>query len=215
VLGLKNDLVVDDSLAIAVAQALGRNELTRSEQVFVGAQNGVITLNGQVGNTDEREAAEAIAARIPQVCGVVNYLRAPNVVVDPEEQQLRQPPIGREVYTTDILLGLVERVVINPRNRRVTAFVVHGNFPDPEATGKRRLPDDVAQQERRVVIHIQAVRCETDSSVLIEISSGEAARNRDYEPTDFVNPPEGLQPPYPYRRDDVLFDWEKSDVPKS
>jgi hypothetical protein len=58
------------------------------------------------------------------------------------------------------------------------------------------------------------VRYETDSSVLLDVSSVEAARYRDVNSTDFGSPPEGWQPPYPYHRDDVLFVREREIEPK-
>ena len=129
-LGIENQLVADEDLVISVSHALGRDERTRLKQVYVGAQNGVITLSGQVDSAALREAAEEVAASVPEVRGVVNYLQAPDVTVDPEEQRVLEPPIGREIFATDMPLGQVERVIINPHNRRVTSFVAHGNFPD-------------------------------------------------------------------------------------
>ena len=57
-------------------------------------------------------------------------------------------------------LGYVERVIINPHNRRVTAFVTHGSFPDMQHADVYELPDYKAQ-ERRVVVPIGAMRYET------------------------------------------------------
>jgi osmotically-inducible protein OsmY len=57
VLGLENDLVVDDDIVTDVAQALGKDDRIRFERITVGAQNGFITLNGHVDSVDLREAA--------------------------------------------------------------------------------------------------------------------------------------------------------------
>ncbi|HET8580510.1 MAG TPA: BON domain-containing protein, partial [Nitrospiraceae bacterium] len=211
VLGLENGLVVDDDLVTGVAQALAKDDRTRFEQISVGVQNGFITLNGHVHSGDLRKAAEAIAASAPQVRGVINYLQAPNVAIDPKEGQVWQPPFGQEVSAADMQLGHVERVIINPRNRRVTAFVTRGTFPDPQAKDDYRLPGEDAQQERSVVIPIDAVRYATDSSVLLKVRGAEAALYRSFEPADFVSPPVGWQPPYPYRWEQVLFDRERSE----
>jgi hypothetical protein len=59
------------------------------------------------------------------------------------------------------------------------------------------------------------VRYETDSSVLLNISGGEAARYRDFDSADFVSPPQGWQPPYPYRWNDVLVKHEITHEPKN
>ncbi len=206
VLGVENHLVVDDDLVFAVVQALGNDRRTELERVSVGAQNGVITLNGKVGSAAIRDAAEEVAANIPEVRGVVNYLEAPHVIVDPDEEIVLEPPIGQEVSATDMLFGLVERVIINPHNRRVTAFVSHGNFPDLGHTDEHGLPDESSLQERRILLPIHMVRYEAVGSVELNVSSREALRERDFVPSDFVSPPEGWQPPYPYHQDDVLFE---------
>jgi hypothetical protein len=156
-----------------------------------------------------REAAEEVAASLPQVRGVINSLQAPNVHIDPKEQIFMQPPIGQEVYATDLPLGNVERVIINPHNRRVTSCVAQGNFPDLRHVDEYQFPYEIPQIERLVVIPIQVVRYETGSSVFLDINSIEAARYRDFDSDEFVSPPEGWQPPYPYRWDEVLFVREK------
>jgi osmotically-inducible protein OsmY/sporulation protein YlmC with PRC-barrel domain len=200
VLGVENHLVVDKDLAIEVAEALGNDERTQLESISVVAQNGVIALNGQVGSAAIRQAAEEVAASVQKVRGVANYLQATAVVVDAEEQQVWQPPIDREVYATDMLIGHVESVIINPHNRRVTAFVFHGYYPEQLPTYENM------QTERRVLVPIRTVRYETKSSVLLDISTIKAFQGRDFVPADFVSPPEDWQPPYPYHRRDVLFE---------
>lgn len=155
---------------------------------------------------DLREAAEVIAASVPQVRGVINYIQAPNVVIDPKEHQVWQPLIEKEVSAADTQLGYVERVIIDPRNRRVTAFVARGSFPDPQDKDDYRLSGEEPQQERGVVIPIEAARYASDSSVLLEVGGAEAALYRPFDPAGFINPPTEWQPPYPYRREQVLFD---------
>ncbi len=206
VLGLENYLVVDQDLVIEVAKALGMDELTRFEHISVGAQNGVITLDGQVRSTAARDAAESNAASVPQVRGVINYLQVPDVVVSQEEQKVLQPPVSGEVYAVDMLLGRVERVIINPHNRRVTAFIAHGFFPDPYTLTDPRLSNEDLQKERLVVIPIAAVRYATDSSVMLKLRGAEAAKNPDFDPAKFNSPQDAWQPPYPYLSNEVLFD---------
>ena len=45
--------------------------------------------------------------------------------------------------------------------------------------------------------------------LLVEVSGAEVALYRSFEPVDFVSPPAGWQPPYPYRWEQVLFDRER------
>ncbi len=205
VLGIQNQLVVDSDLVSDVARALGNDERTHQERVLVGAQKGIITLNGQVASATVREAAEEVAASVPQVRGVVNYLNAPHVIVSLDEQRVMEPPIGRGIYATDMLLGSVERVIINPHNRRVTAFVASGNFPSLQLTNLE-LSNEEPSLVRRLVIPICVVGYETDSSVSLAISSNEAAQFPEFNLTDFVSPPQDWQPPYPYHLEDILFE---------
>ena len=214
VLHVENDLVVDDDLLFEVAQALGRNDVTRSERIAIGVRNGFITLNGYVASTVIRDDAEAIAASIPRVRGVVNYLHTPNVIIDYKDEPIWQPHIGQQVYAADMQLGQVERVIIDPRNRRVIAFVVRGIFPDPQNKDGYRLPSDDSQEERSVVIPIDAIRNASDGPVLLEVRGAEAARYRAFDPADFKSPPVAWQPPYPYRCDQVLFDGERLEESK-
>jgi hypothetical protein len=104
-----------------------------------------------------------------------------------------------------ILISRSSQVIINPRNRRVTAFTVYGNFADPSFRGNHLWPNDVSQQKRRVIIPIHTVQYETFNSVLLKTSSGEAARSPVFDPADFVSPPVNWQPPYPYRWEDMLI----------
>jgi osmotically-inducible protein OsmY len=206
VLGVENSLVVDQDLVIEVTQALGKDEHTRHEWITVGAQNGVITLRGQVGSAAIRGAAGEITANTSQVRGVINDLQAPDVVIDPEEHRFRQPLIDQDVYAADMELGQVMRVIISPRSRRETAFVVDGTFPDPLNKHGHRLPGEDSRKKRRVVIPISALRDITYNSVLLEVSGVEAAQNRDFNPVDFISPPASWKPPYPYHWEEVLFD---------
>jgi osmotically-inducible protein OsmY/sporulation protein YlmC with PRC-barrel domain len=206
VLGLTNHLVVDDDLVRDVARALCNDNRTHLEGVYVGAQKGVVTLNGRVSSATVRESAEEVAASVPQVRGVVNFLNAPHGVVNLEEQRVLEPPIGRGIYATDMLLGHVERVIINPHNRRVTAFVALADFTELLHSEEDGSLEERPQEERRVVIPICVVEYETDSSVSLAISGSEAAQFPEFNPVDFVSPLQDWQPPYPYHLEDVLFE---------
>ena len=209
VLGIQNHLVVDDDLVSDVARALCNDNRTRLQGVYVGAQKGVVTLNGRVSSATVRQAAEELAASVPQVRGVVNYLNAPDQVVNLEEQRVLEPPIGRGIYATDMLLGNVERVVINPHNRRVTAFVALADFTELLHSEQDGSLEERNQEQRRIVIPICVVNFETDSSVSLAIRGSEAAQFPEFNPIDFVSPPQDWQPPYPYHLEDVLFEKEK------
>jgi len=113
-----------------------------------------------------------------------------------------------------MLLGQVERVIINPHNRRVIAFVVHGYFPEPKYASESYLTGENKQPEQRVVLPIHSVRYETESSTMLNISSNEAAGHRYFDAVDFVSPAENWHPPYPYHWGDVLFEKESKNGQK-
>jgi osmotically-inducible protein OsmY len=206
VLGVENRLIADYDLTIQVAQALGRDERTRLAMVSVNVQNGVVSLSGHVEKTSTLYAAEEIAASVPNVRGVMNAIQAPGVHVDPAENRFLQPPIGAKVYAADIQLGTVDKVIIQPHNRRVTAFVVHGFFPDPKINDLSQSLSEDTFQERRVVLPSRLVRFETDSSVYLDINGMEAAEYSDFNDAQYCPPPDGWQPPYPYRNQEILFE---------
>ena len=194
---------MDGDLVIEVAQALGSDKRTQLERVSVGAYHGVITLAGRVGSAAVREAAAEIATSVSKVRGVANFLQAPNVVIDAQEDQVLEPPIGGQVYATDMNIGHVETVIVNPHNRRVTAFVVHGYYTDICNPRDFGLLD---QPERRTVVPIHSVGYETENSVELLVSGVEISQNEDFNPLDFVSPPVDWEPPYPYQWGDVLFE---------
>jgi hypothetical protein len=206
VLEVENRIVIDEEVVAAVAAALGRDERTRGKHIFVSARHGVVALNGDTDSAEARATAEEVAAGVPQVRGIVNYIRAPGVDVDLSNQRVLQPRIGQDVYAEDVLLGHVERVIVNPRHRRVTAFVVRGNFPDLEKVKPGMPPYEMPREERQVLIPIEVVNIVTDASVLLTIASPEAARYPDFEPGDFLSPEPDWQPPYPYTHAEVLLE---------
>ena len=215
VLGLENNLVVDNDLANRVAQALGNNDLTRSERITVGAQHGFITLGGHTVNAAVRDAVTQIAASIPEVRGVINDLQAPDVVIKAEKHRFLQPRIRQRVAATDMHLGQVDKVIIDPCDRRVTAFVTLGYFPEPRYHDNYRMPDEVSPQERSIVIPIDAVHHVTDSYILLKVKGADVVLYQAFDPTDFISPPAAWQPPYPYRREEVIFDKERLEEPSS
>lgn len=205
VLAVENRLITDGEVVNAVAQALGNNSSTRGQPVHIYAQRGVVYLSGEVGDAAIRAAAEACAADIGLVRGIVNQIRAPGITPDSTDQRILQPQIDQPIYATDGYLGQVERVVISPRHRRVTAFVAHGHFPDTRYAPA--LPvGDAPILDRRVVIPTSAVNHVSESGVMLRINSIEAGRCPDFDPTAYIEPDPGWTPPYPYTHADVVFD---------
>jgi osmotically-inducible protein OsmY/sporulation protein YlmC with PRC-barrel domain len=204
VLEVENEIVTDEEITIAISQTLSRDERTHNLRILVSARHGIVALNGEVGSAEERTIAEEVAASVPQVRGVVDYIHAPGVAVDEAQQPVMQPQIGQDVYAEDLLLGRVERVIINLQNRLVTAIVVRGSFPDSERAKPGMLPYEGLRKERQAVIPIEAIHLVTVSGVMLSITSTDAAQYPDFDPGDFSLPDPDWQPPYPYVKSDVL-----------
>ena len=208
VLDVKSNLVLDDNIMREVAGALGKIEHLYGVKFFTGVQYGVVGLHGEVGSATVRSLAEKYAANIPGVRGVINSVLAPGVDLEAEDQRFLQPSIGEQIYFRDGLCGTVQRVVINPNNRRVVAMIVQWQISNRQSElgslmgGKTLLP------ERLVAIPMSAIRFLTKSSGFLQIDSAEAAGYSDFDPSCFIAPREDWTPPYPYCPDDVLFPVE-------
>jgi len=124
ILGVHNQLVSDEELMREVAAALGKIEHTYGVKFFTGVRNGVVILNGDVENADVGCLAEKCASEIPDVPGVINYVRAPGIDFDAIDQRFLQPSIGLEIYHSNGLFGTVKQVIINPNNLRVVGMIV-------------------------------------------------------------------------------------------
>jgi osmotically-inducible protein OsmY/sporulation protein YlmC with PRC-barrel domain len=205
---VENHLIADGEVVCAVSQALARDPRTRGHPVWLHVERGFVFLNGAVPDRVTHAAVANNAGSVPLVRGVINQVCAPGIAVEAERARVLQPPIGREVYGLDMQLGHVERVMINPVNRLVTALVVHGGFPDLEATNRRLYTDDAIRHERRVVIPVTAVRTITDGAVLLDIDGKTAARYTDVTTANYVAPDAGWQPPHPYRWHEILVAQE-------
>ena len=67
------------SSCLEVAAAVGRIEQLYGDHFLTGVRNGVVLLNGDATNVRVRHLAEQVAARNPNVRGVINYLRVPGL----------------------------------------------------------------------------------------------------------------------------------------
>ncbi|MBN1666022.1 MAG: BON domain-containing protein [Anaerolineales bacterium] len=98
ILGVKSYLIPDDKLIMQIADALACVEQNPDSKFFTKVENGVVTLVGEVSSISLRDQVEQIVAEIPWVRGVINEIRAPGIVLDPEEQRFLQPMIGKEMF---------------------------------------------------------------------------------------------------------------------
>ena len=204
ILGIKNNLVLDDKLTTDVATSLGALEHSHDCKFFTGSSHGVISLNGKVKSEKVKLLAGQCAAQNPNVRGVINNIQVAGVKSQPQTQPFMQPTIGVVIYFLDGISGIVKHVIVNPNNRRVVAMVLQGRFVDqflPDPTNSSEPPS----AERRITVPMRAVRFLTKSSGFLHIRSYESNRFMDFDPDAFVSPDPTWTPPYPYCPDDVLF----------
>jgi osmotically-inducible protein OsmY len=213
---LENHLVIDDDLMIAVAQAIANDPRTKNARIFVGANNGFVTLTGSAPDLAGRAGAQAQAVSVPKVRGVINSIQVPGVEIHNRDQRPLQPVIGSGVYATDMPIGKVEKVIIDPDNRLVTGILVDAVVPDPAQTGSNWLWNEKHYSERKIVIPVSAVRHQTSVSVFLKEKATFVAKLHAFEPAAYSSPPHDWESPYPYKHADVLLardERARSDVP--
>lgn len=201
---LENLLTVDSDLTLAVAQAVGKDPRTQKARIFIGSHNGFITLSGETSELEARIAAQEQAVSIPKVRGVLNSIRVPRVDIFTEDQRALQPTIGAGIYATDILVGIVKKVIIDPGNRLVTAILANAVFPDPTQIGSNWLWNEHLYEERMIIIPIDMVRHQSKTDMFLKVTGAEAADVETFDANSYTSPDENWQPPYPYKCADVL-----------
>lgn len=202
---VENLLTIDSELQIAVAQAIGKDPRTKKGRIFIGSHNGFITLSGEASNLEVRTAAQEKAVSIPKVRGVLNSIRVPGVDIKTADQRALQPMIGAGIYATDLLIGVVEKVEINPDNRLATAILANAVFPDPTQMGSNWLWNEHLYVESRIIIPIDMIRHQSESDIFLKVKGREAAALEAFDTSSYASPDENWQPPYPYKRADILI----------
>jgi osmotically-inducible protein OsmY len=212
-LGIQNNLVLDDKLTHEVATSLGKLEHSYDCKFFTGASHGVISLNGIVSDENVKRLAEKSAASHPNVRAVINNVRVSGAEQDLQNEPFLQPTIGEIIYFLDGISGAVKQVIINPNNRRVVAMIVQGKFTDQ----RHELISLMTNHEARpldhlVVVPMNEVRYLTKISGFLYINSTERDRYMEFNPARFFTPKNGWKAPYPYCPADVLFPVEKQEI---
>ena len=211
-LGIQNNLVLDDKLTHEVARSLGDLEHTYGCKFFTGASHGVISLNGSVSDENVKMLAEKCAASNPNVRAVINNVRVTGAQSESQDQPFLQPIIGEVIYFRDGISGFVKQVIINPNNRRVVAMTLWGRFANQRQELNSLKSGEARSPEYLVVVPIDLVRYLTRVSGFLHINSNESKRYMDFDPAHFSPPTNGWKAPYPYCPDDVLFPVEKRNV---
>lgn len=200
---VENRLTIDSEIKLAVSQAIGKDQRTRKARILVGVNNGFVTLTGQAPDLAARTAAQEQAVAIPEVRGVLNSIRVPGVNLDTGDQRALQPAVGLDIYATDNKIGIVEKVVIDPDSRLVTAILANAVFPDPSPSGLNWRWNEHHYFERKIIIPIETVRNQTSASVVLNEKSAIVAGFSDFDAGMYSPPPHDWEPPYPYKRGDV------------
>jgi osmotically-inducible protein OsmY len=186
VVAVHNHLVTDPDLSKQITQALCNYEPTRLLILQVYSHNGWVELNGSVPNREMQSAAEASAARVPAVRGII---RIPEIMGE-QSPMLRvavQPRIGLRVFVKDETQGLVYQVVITPQNRLVTHAVVRVNR---KANGWQEATDYLIPVDAMDVVDLSGVSLKNSSPAIFQFPG--------FNPADYPYAPLTWQPPYPY-----------------
>lgn len=205
ILGFKSNLIPDDKLTLEVAGALGRMGLDTGHKMFTKVENGVVVLAGEVSSTMLRDQAEQCVAEIPWVRGIINEICVPGIALNPEDQRILQPLIGKALLFKDGLSVTIQKVVINPHNRRVTDVIIKGRFPDSPRQENNAEYRGESTPERMVLLPVSLIADLTRSGGFIRISSEKTSEYKDYSPSHYLTPDKDWQPPYPYCTNEVLF----------
>jgi hypothetical protein len=184
--------------------AISNDPRAKQARIFIGVNNGFVTLTGQAPELESRRAVQEQAVAMPRVRGVINPIRVPGDI-DVEDQRALQPIIGASIYATDIPIGKVEKVIINPDTRLVMAILANAILPGPDAMGSNWLRNKRHSSERRVVIPIQTVRHLTPTSVSLKEKDAVVARFNDFDPSLYFLAPDVWKTPYPYKHADILL----------
>ncbi len=198
-----DDLVVDRVLTIQVAQALFRDDRTRSLILPVGSFHGWISLSGEVPTRKLQGAAEEVAGQVPSVRGVVLL---PAVIGEGRSPARRavQPQTGASVYESHGLAGVVTQVVIQPRNRLVSHVVVRAN--DVAVLANDVIVGRPAAGE--FVVPVEAIDLVCKDCVFLVRDGPPLSAYPAFDPSDYPLAPSTWQPPYPYTTDAVR--WSRS-----
>jgi hypothetical protein len=211
-LGIQNNLILDDKLAHEVAASLGILEHTYGCKFFTGASHGVVTIHGTVSDENVKLLAEKRVSANPNVRAVINNVHVSGAERELQDQRFLQPTIGQNIYFLDGLSGVVRQVIINPDNRRVVAMILRGQFANQPQELKSTNGAQARTPERLIVVPVDLIRYMTKASGFLHLHSNESKRYVDFDPTHFYPPGNDWKAPFPYCRNDVLFPVEKQNV---
>ena len=195
VVAVHNNLVADHDLTIQVAQALARDERTRSFIFPVRASHGWIKLGGEVPTRELQHVVETVAGGVPSVRGVIAL---PRVTGENPAIPSRavQPRIGAVLYGKSGEVGTVSQVVIDPNNRLVTHVIVRSN-----------VLEDGYLFSRETVVPIAADVRVNDKSIFLAQKGPSLNVYPVFNPDVFLPAPFMWKAPYPYAIGEVRWSF--------
>jgi osmotically-inducible protein OsmY len=193
---VQNKLIVDPDLIIQVAQALSKDERTRSFILPVSCSHGWIRLGGVVPSRELQIAAEEIAAQSPFVRGVLSHPRMIGEIYETEQRPI-QPLIHAKINDYNGQEGVVTQVVIQPRNRLVThAVVCTSDLYDGKSVSHEHC------------VPVEAMEVVGRDSVLLKRNGPPLNAFPTFEPSNYPQASLNWQPPYPYAAGAVRWPCE-------
>jgi osmotically-inducible protein OsmY len=193
---VQNKLVVDSDLIIQLAQALSKDERTRSFILPVSCSHGWIRLGGVVPRRELQIAAEEIAAQVPSVRGVLSRPRVIGEVYETERRPI-QPKIHAKINDYNGQEGVITQIVIQPCNRLVTHAVVStSDLYDGKSVSHEHC------------VPVEAMEVVDRDSVLLKRNGPLLNAFPTFEPSNYPLAPLDWQPPYPYTARTVRWPCE-------
>jgi osmotically-inducible protein OsmY len=194
---VQNKLVVDSDLIIQVAQALSKDERTRSFILPVSCSHVWIRLGGVVPRRGLQIAAEEIAAQVSSVRGILSRPRMIGEIYEIERRPI-QPQIHAKINDYNGQEGVVTQVLIQPRNRLVTHAVVSTSDLN-----------DGKSMFHEYCVPVEAMEVVDQDSVLLKRNGPPLNAFPAFEPSDYPSAPLDWQPPYPYAEGAVRWPCEE------
>ncbi len=106
----------------AVKAALRLNRLTKDGGIDVSSEDGVVTLRGEVGSDEAREAADQVAAAVPEVRQVVSHLKVVRLPAPSPEGRSLGESLDDRALEVGVRLALSLRRELQGSDIEVQAF---------------------------------------------------------------------------------------------
>lgn len=207
--GIRNTLVVDRDLELQVAQVLWREPRLEDVRISVWSRFGFVYLSGDVATARRRVIAEDAAGSVAGIRAIINRITVRGALVAPA-QLPAQMHAGQTIYDSNLdhAVGSVETVLIDARRQRVTGFVARLEDVSVERGSRYGLFAGQPKQIRHVVVPMAHVRNASIGGVFLTLQPGAVASLKVFDRAAYQAPAEHWQPPFPYRRTDVLLETE-------